>query len=330
MRFILLDVVMPDMDGFETAALIRQRPALERTPIIFVSSHDTSETDRLKAYALGAVDFVVAPIVPEILRAKVSVFIELYRNRTELAKANEQLRGEMLQRQAAQEQALQAERMAAVGEMVNGLSHESRNVLQQIQASVEMLSRRIQTAAESALIAEIQKAHDRLHRLLEEVRYYAAPLKLAYSVRELGQLWQEAWNQLAPMRKGREASLSEDTDHLDLRCLVDPTSIKQVFRNLFENALALCKDPVRIDVVCEAAMIKGQPAFRVRVSDNGEELKAEQKQRIFEPFFTTKSARTGLGLAIAKRVVEAHGGEIALLQDHPSGTAIDVVLPRGQ
>jgi PAS domain S-box-containing protein len=81
---ILLDVVMPEMDGFETATLIRQHPRLEQVPIIFVTAFSTSEMDRLKGYGLGAVDYVFVPVVPEILRAKVSVFVELYRKRQEL------------------------------------------------------------------------------------------------------------------------------------------------------------------------------------------------------------------------------------------------------
>src|ERR1051326_4416528 len=101
---ILLDVVMPEMDGFETAAMIRQRPRLERTPIIFVTSYSTSELDRLKGYELGAVDFVFAPIVPEILRAKVAALVELYRIRRELGHANAKLRAEIAERTQAEEQ----------------------------------------------------------------------------------------------------------------------------------------------------------------------------------------------------------------------------------
>ena len=89
---ILLDVSMPSMDGFETAALIRQRPRSEHTPIIFVTSIGNSENHISRGYSLGAVDYLLTPIVPEILRAKVSVFVELHRQ-TELAKAQgEQLR----------------------------------------------------------------------------------------------------------------------------------------------------------------------------------------------------------------------------------------------
>ena len=81
---ILLDVVMPDIDGFETAKLIRQHPRLVETPIIFVTAFSMSDFDRLKGYELGAVDYVFAPVVPEILRAKVAVFVELYRKKEEL------------------------------------------------------------------------------------------------------------------------------------------------------------------------------------------------------------------------------------------------------
>ncbi|MGH7451145.1 MAG: response regulator, partial [bacterium] len=85
---ILLDVIMPEMDGFETARLIRQHPRLEQMPIIFVTALSTSDLDRHKGYALGAVDYVFVPVVPEILRAKVSVFVELYRKRQELQSLN--------------------------------------------------------------------------------------------------------------------------------------------------------------------------------------------------------------------------------------------------
>src|SRR5437016_13397627 len=88
---ILLDVRMPIMDGFETAQLIRQRPRSELTPLIFVTALDQAETDMGRGYNLGAVDFVFAPVVPAILRAKVSVFVELYRAQQELRRYRTQL-----------------------------------------------------------------------------------------------------------------------------------------------------------------------------------------------------------------------------------------------
>jgi signal transduction histidine kinase len=325
---ILLDVVMPEMDGFETAAIIRQRPRLERTPILFLTSHCASDMDRLKGYELGAVDFVFAPVVPEILRAKVLVFVELYRNRRELAITNQKLLEEIAERKRAQEQALQRERLSTIGQMVAGLAHESRNALQQIQSALEMLRRRIQGSLELSMLAEIQKANDRLHRLLENVRNYAAPLKLECEAHDLPKIWQEAWNQLAPARQGRDVTFKEDLGQLDLECWVDPFRLELLFRNIFENALAACNDPVYIGLRCSTIEWEGRSVVKIRIADNGTGLSDEQRQRIFEPFYTTKARGTGLGMAIAKRVVEAHGGQISAAEDVRSGTAIDVLIPK--
>src|SRR5580693_8317334 len=88
---ILLDVNMPEMDGFETASLIHQHPRHEKTPIIFVTGVHVTDMDRLRGYKLGAFDYVYVPVVPEILRAKVSVLVELYDKRRELQKVNDDL-----------------------------------------------------------------------------------------------------------------------------------------------------------------------------------------------------------------------------------------------
>src|SRR5262245_42166828 len=88
---ILLDVNMPGMDGFEAAAVIRQHPRFAKTPIIFVTAVNTSDLDRLRGYEIGAVDYVSVPVIPEILRAKVSVFVELHRKTRQLERANQSL-----------------------------------------------------------------------------------------------------------------------------------------------------------------------------------------------------------------------------------------------
>ncbi|HET7159676.1 MAG TPA: response regulator, partial [Burkholderiales bacterium] len=88
---ILLDVNMPDMDGFETAAMIHQHPRFEKTPIIFVTAVHVTDLDQLQGYRLGAVDYVYVPVVPEILRGKVEVLVELYRQRRELERLNRRL-----------------------------------------------------------------------------------------------------------------------------------------------------------------------------------------------------------------------------------------------
>jgi signal transduction histidine kinase len=325
---ILLDVVMPEMDGFETAALIRQHPRLEHTPIIFLTAFPTSDMDCLKGYELGAVDYVSVPIVPEILRAKVAVFVELNRKRRELAEANEMLRVEIAERKRSQEQLLQAERLAGIGEMVTGIAHESRNALQMMQASLEMLERRIETAAQRELVSEMQNGQNRLHRIFEEVRDYAAPIKLTRESCELPAVWREAWRQLGPQLQSRSATLKEHINGTDPRCHADAFALERVFRNMLENSLAACSDPVVIEIACEDAAIDDRPAVRLTLHDNGPGLTEQQRTNIFVPFYSTKVRGVGLGLAIAKRIVEAHGGLILAGDERERGAEFNILLPR--
>ena len=112
------------------------------------------------------------------------------------------------------------------------------------------------------------------------------------------------------------------------RFQVDEFRVEQVFRNLLENSLAACTDPVNIDILCDETEIDRTPAVLITYRDNGPGLSAEQKRRIFEPFFTTKSKGTGLGMAIAKRILEAHGAQVRVGHDCRTGAEFRIVLPR--
>ena len=102
----------------------------------------------------------------------------------------------------------------------------------------------------------------------------------------------------------------------------------QVFRNILENSIVACPDPVKLDVAWSPSHLNGAPALRVAVHDNGPGLTAEQKQKCFEPFFTTRKRGTGLGLAITRRIVEAHAGQIASQGNGSSGAEFVISLPR--
>jgi signal transduction histidine kinase len=226
---------------------------------------------------------------------------------------------------------LQAERLAAIGQMVAGLAHESGNALARIQSCLEMLAWELDDRPEAlALIARIQKAQDHLRQLHDEVRGYAAPLRLEREPWDLSAVWRQAWENLAPARQGRDAALAEEAGGVGRTVPVDPFRLEQVFRNVFENALAACRDPVRLAVVCRAAELEGRSALAVSVRDNGPGLNAEQRQRLFEPFYTTKTKGTGLGMAIVRRIVEAHGGQVALGPGAGGGAEIVITLPREQ
>src|SRR5688500_17411220 len=125
---ILLDVSMPGMDGFETAALIHQHPRFEKTPIIFVTAVHVTDLDRLKGYELGAVDYVYVPVVPEILRGKVQVLTELHRQRRELERLNKSL--------AEANQALQAEKAREL-EALNLTLARANTELAEINATLQ-------------------------------------------------------------------------------------------------------------------------------------------------------------------------------------------------
>jgi PAS domain S-box-containing protein len=232
----------------------------------------------------------------------------------------------------AQERALRTERLAAIGQMVAGLAHESRNALQRSQACLEMLALHVRDRPKAlGLIARLQGAQDHLHHLYEDVRGYAAPIRLERRDCDLSEIWREAWAHLEPQRSGRSASLREGGgDEPDLRCAVDPFRLGQVFHNILENALAACPDPVEVEIRCARAEVDGLPALRVAVRDNGPGLGPEDRQRIFEPFYTTKTKGTGLGMAIARRIVEAHGGRIAAGEGPARGAEIVITLPRGE
>jgi PAS domain S-box-containing protein len=222
-----------------------------------------------------------------------------------------------------QDQLLQSERLAAIGQMVAGLAHESRNALQRGQACLSMLAKRIKNQPEALeLLAGIQQSHHDLHRLYEGVRGYAAPIRLKREPCDLREVLHEAWSQLASVRRGRVAQLRERGATLDLVCEADRFAAAQVFRNILENSLSAAGDPVWIDVTWSAGELKHSPALRVVLRDNGHGLNGEQRRRIFEPFYTTKTRGTGLGMAISKRIVEAHGGRIALGADRACGAEI--------
>jgi PAS domain S-box-containing protein len=233
------------------------------------------------------------------------------------------------ERKQMEERMLQAERLAAIGQLVAGLAHESGNALQGSQACLERLAWRVQDRPEAiALIERIQRELDRLHRLYDDVRGYAGPLRLSYDLCDLAEVWRRAWAEVTATHAGRDVRLHETNEIGDLYCEADAFRMEQVFRNVLENAMAACRDPVRIEIHCSWASLVGRRAIEVAVRDNGPGLGAEQRQRIFEPFYTTKTRGTGLGMAIAQRIVEAHGGRIAVGEKGHPGAEILITLPR--
>jgi len=235
----------------------------------------------------------------------------------------------------AQELALRSQRLAAIGQTMAALAHESRNALQRIQAGVELLQLEMGGREEARKdLKAIERAANDLNNLLEEVRSFAGPIHLHIESANLADVWRRAWDDLAAARTNRQAVLIESTSDIDLMCPIDTLRLELVFRNLFENSLAACTDPVTIQVSCQVA---GNGDLSMMVCDNGPGLCRESREKLFEPFFTTKSAGTGLGMSIVQRIIQAHGGEIEVakqeqttsffLQKQSCGAAFVIRLP---
>ena len=176
---ILLDVSMPDMDGFETARLVHQHPRFENTPIIFVTGVHMSELDELKGYELGAVDYVYVPVVPQILRSKVQVLVELHCQRLELRRLNASLSAanaaldeanRTLKRETESELAVLN---ASLGEAVRELGASNAALTQEVEE---------RRRAEQALLEADRRKDDFLAILAHELRNPLAPIRTAVAI----------------------------------------------------------------------------------------------------------------------------------------------------
>ncbi|MFZ5830100.1 MAG: two-component system sensor histidine kinase NtrB [Planctomycetota bacterium] len=227
-----------------------------------------------------------------------------------------------------QQQAVQSERLAAIGQMVAGLAHESGNALQRSQACLEMLELRLRDQPELLdLVYRIQIAQDRLNHLHEELQGYAAPIVLEREPVSVRQVIDTVWQQLEPMWQGRQTSLTLLPTDDNSNCRADPRALESVFRNILENALEAATDPVEIEIRCATCEESHRRFVQVTIRDNGCGLDEEARVRIFQPFFTTKPQGTGLGMSITRRLVESHGGEISAATAAGGGTVITVKLP---
>jgi signal transduction histidine kinase len=313
---ILLDVNMPGMDGFETAALIRQRQRCETTPIIFVSAINDTLSHISRGYSLGAVDYILTPVVPDILRAKVGVFVDLFK-KTEQIKRQAEERENLIREQAAAEHArAEAEReSAAKDRFLAMLSHELRTPLTPVLASVSTLE------YEGNLPENMHQSLQLIRRNVElEARLIDDLLDLTRISKGKVQLSVEIVNAHTLLRNALEICQSEiDQKKLELQTdfaankvylRADPARLQQIFWNLIKNAVKFTPSGGKLRI---HTANNGDGQLQVEIEDSGCGIDSELLPRVFHAFEQgrrTELGGLGLGLAISKALVEAHHGSI--------------------
>lgn len=221
---------------------------------------------------------------------------------------------------------LQAEKLAAVSEVVRALAHESRNALQRGQACLSMLRLRLRDQPELiALVDEAEEAQERLVELYEQVRGFAQAQDLRLQPVALDALVRSTWERTVP---GSGHRLELDCENQDMRCRADPAVLGAALGALLDNAVE--SSPAGSTVWVEIARdeIEGSPAVSLTVRDEGPGLQDNVRERLFELFYTTKPGHAGLGLAHARKQIECHGGHLAALDSCESGARLRLVLPR--
>ena len=344
---ILLDVQMPDMDGFETARLIRSRERSRHVPIIFVTAYSQNDQDIRQGYELGAVDYLFKPIVPPVLRAKVQVFVELRERTAEVARQAELLRAmereeatrrldeerrkweaETLRRQ--NQQLEEADRRK--DEFIAMLAHELRNPLSPLVTSLELMR---MTEMEDELVVKARDAMDRqvrhLTRLVDDLldvsRISQGKIELHREALDLGAVVEQALDTCRSAAEAQHHELEVHGSEEPVTLEADPVRLTQVVSNLLSNAVRYTDDGGRILVRWGT---EGDQAF-FRVKDTGRGIAPELLDRIFDMFVQERDGGKGLGLGLTlvKQLVEMHGGTVqALSNGRGKGSEFVVRLPR--
>jgi signal transduction histidine kinase len=348
---ILMDVSMPEIDGFELAALVRQHPRCQRTAIIFVSAIHLSDLDRVKGYEAGAVDYVSVPVIPEILRAKIRVFIELHRKTAELKELNDELEERVRSRTNELEASLerlresetrlrlQGEELVEAGhrkdEFLAMLGHELRNPLAPIRNAVEIIRRGSDRSPALESVSDIvdrQVTH--LARLVDDLldasRISRGKMVLSRSTVELNRLLAEAIESVRPVDNGGH-NLSVSLPQTPIYVDADPVRLTQVLVNLLGNAIKFTPKGGRIWL--SAAATTDQ--VEISVQDTGQGIDPADLDHIFDMFYQGRAAAgrdrggLGLGLTLVRTLVEMHAGTVAVDSSGlAQGSRFVVRLPR--
>ncbi len=363
---VLLDVQMPEMDGFETAELMRTNPKTRQIPIIFVTAGMKDLRFQFKGYDAGAVDYLTKPIEPVFLQSKVKIFADLYRQRylieqhknhleemveqrtaelqrtaAELKISNEQLQWDAAEQKRMEEQIRQTQKMDVIGQLAGGVAHDFNNMLTAILGSAELMERYVtDIPAAHKLLVTIQQAASRSTDLTGQLLAFSRKAQKNTVQVQIDSLINDV---IALLERTIDKKISLRTRLVARNVCIngDPTLLQNALLNLGLNArdamsgegvITFSTANVELDsMYCRSSAFTITPGHYVEISiaDTGTGMTREIIQRVFEPFFTTKEVGkgTGLGLAAVYGTVTDHHGCINIISELGVGTIFKLYLP---
>ena len=363
---VLLDVQMPEMDGFETAELMRINPKTNHIPIIFITAGMKDVQFQFKGYDTGAVDYLTKPIEPVILQSKVRIFAELYRQRlelelhknhleelveqrtAELRLSTEELKASNVQleywykeQKRMEDQIRQTQKMDVIGQLAGGVAHDFNNMLTAIIGSAEMLERRIKDDSTAVkLLGSIQQAASRSADLTGQLLAFSRKGEKHVVQIDINAIIQEVIS-LLERTIDKNIVLKTRLVAKNTRVTGDPALLQNALLNLGLNArdamphggvIQFSTTNVELDSgYCGSSPFNIKPGSYIEISatDSGTGMSNEIIRHVFEPFFTTKEVGkgTGLGLAAVYETITDHHGCISIFSEPGIGTIFKLYLP---
>jgi signal transduction histidine kinase len=344
---ILLDVRMPEMDGFETAEMIRSRPRSRQTPILFLTGY-RNEEHLFRGYDLGAVDFLFKPVVPEVLRSKVAVFVELSRSHAKLQLQADALRkqAEDLHRAEQEVRQLNANLEARVMERTEALmrsneelqqfayiaSHDLQEPLRTVSIYAQLLAKRYRGRLEgdadqfiNFIVHNAERMETLIHDLLDFSRIDARGMDF-FARTSCESALDDAIGNVRSLVEESGATITRDPLPSVIGDLVQLT---RLFQNLLVNSIKYRDSDVpRIHVAVKEA--DGEFVFSVQ--DNGIGIDPQYSEKIFGIFRVLqpreRNSGSGMGLAICRKIVTRHAGRIWVESALGKGATFYFTLPR--
>lgn len=360
---ILMDVQMPEMNGFETATLIYEREKLKHIPIIFITAHHYGEEQAYEGYKMGGVDYIYKPIDPDLLRYKVSVFAELYRKNYQLMMqerkliaVNRNLQKEIEDRKLSEQKIKKLnfqllennEQLKTTIEELDRFAYVASHDLQEPLRKILIFSDKLEQGFKDEMAAEavsylqkIVKSSERMHQLINDLLKFSRYTNDNYGFEktDLNQIMRDVISDIEVDIQKKHATVQIE----DLPTIwAIPSQMRQVFQNLISNSLKFSRDGVTPEIRIYGRKSSGSEIFghkkapndqyfQIFFKDNGIGFDPKYAKEIFVVFKRLHSYHdfegTGIGLSICKKIVEKHNGFITAEGHLNEGATFTITLP---